>query len=225
METLRTSRRRVKSWFHRPARRRVRSWFHRPGTARRRVRPEIHRPGTARRRVRPWFHRHWRGTAAVTAAFVGLSMLTLAPAGAAVGVNGLAQQQARQSTAELPQIGAEVRDGPVTFVVHLLRCGADPDGTRHGQLCAVTIGARNDGLEDVTVPGTRVALVGSKGAHHLPAGDDPEPFGTLAPGEAATAKLRYDLPLGWRAHQVLVHADPYSPGQAVAIGGPPLPLD
>jgi hypothetical protein len=173
--------------------------------------------------ARLW-RRYWRGGAATLVALIGLGLVTAGPAGVAAGLRDYAQRQVAAAAARQHLLGTEVRDGPVTFVVHQIQCGAAEDETANGQLCEVTIGARNDGDEEVTVPGSQQLLYGTKGARHRSATGESEPFGTIAPGEAATATIAFDLPPGWVATHVEVHATPYTRGQAVAIDGPPLPL-
>jgi hypothetical protein len=171
-----------------------------------------------------WWRRYWRGGAAALVALTGLGLVTMGPAGVAAGLRDYTQRQAATAAARQHLIGTEVRDGPVTFVVHQIQCGAAQDETANGQLCQVTIGARNDGDEEVTVPGTEQLLYGTKGARHRSVTGESEPFGTIAPGEAAAATIPFDLPPGWVATHVEVHATPYTRGQVVAIGGRPLPL-
>ena len=157
---------------------------------------------------------------------LGFGLLTLGPAGIAVGVLGYAALNDRPGGTTLPLVGTEVHDGAVTFVVHTLRCGtAEPDQAMHGRLCELTVAARNDGPHEVTVPASIQRLAGPRGARHLPVPDgDPVPFGTLAPGEAATARITYDLPEHASITHVEVHADPTTDGTAVGLPGPPLPL-
>jgi hypothetical protein len=165
--------------------------------------------------------RWWRSGAAALVGLIGLGLVTVGPAGVAAGVRDYAQ---RPAAAGQHLLGTEVRDGPVTFVVHQIQCGAAEDETTNGKLCEVTIGARNDGDEEVTVPGTEQLLHGTKGARHRSVTVELEAFGTIGPGEAATATIAFDLPPSSVATHVEVHATPYTPGQLIAIDSPPLPL-
>jgi hypothetical protein len=166
--------------------------------------------------------RFGRASAAGLVALTGLAMITLGPAAIAIGWHTQNQIRIAQETTRNP-IGTEVREGPATFVVHEVRCGADDD-TVHGQRCTAEVTVRNDGAEELTVPGIAQVLQGPDGVRYLPVLADPEPFGTLEPGEDATATFRYDLPPHGRVTHVRVHSDVYSRGEAVTIGGPPLPL-
>jgi hypothetical protein len=157
-------------------------------------------------------------------ACAGFGLLTAGPAGLVVGARDLAKRQAEATLAADPQLGTEVRDGPVTFVVHSVACGPAEAETVHGQLCEITVGARNDGAEEITVPGGAQLLHGSGGARLRAVPSDAEPFGTMAPGQAATAIIAFDIPAGSIVSHVEVHATPYSRGQAVVVDGPPLPL-
>lgn len=171
-----------------------------------------------------WWRRHWRAGAAMLTALAGFAGLTAGPAGLALGVRDYAQRQAEAAKAAQHQLGTEVRDGPVTFVVHKIHCGPAEAETVNGQLCEVTIGARNDGTEEITVPGMAQLLYGSGGARLRPALDDPEPFGTIGPGGAATATIAFDVPSRSVISHVEVHASSYTRGQPVVIDGRPLPL-
>jgi len=110
--------------------------------------------------------------------------------------------------------------------VHTLRCGtAPPEQAVNGRICELTLAVRNDGPDPVTVPAGIQRLAGPKGTRHLPVPDtDPAPFGTLAPGQAATARLRYDLPPQAEITHVEVQARPQTDGAAVNLPGEPLPL-
>jgi Domain of unknown function (DUF4352) len=170
------------------------------------------------------WHRYGRAVAAGLAALAGLTLLAAGPAGFALGVREQLQRRSEAVEATRPTLGSEVRDGPVTFVVHGVHCGAAEDETVNGQLCEVTIGVRNDGTEELAVPGPAQTLYGSAGARLRPVLQDPEPFGKIGPGQAATATIPFDVPSQSVITHVEVHATPYTRGQPVAIGGPPLPL-
>lgn len=188
-----------------------------------RTEPAPSPPGRIRRWWRRWWRRYWRGGAAALVALAGLALLAFGPAGLAVGARDYTQQRAQAAAAAEPQPGVEVRDGPISFVVHTIQCGSAERGD--GQRCQVTVEARNDGGEELTVPGAAQRLHGSEGARHSPAADQPgEPFGTLRAGQAATAMIRFELPAHSRPTYVEVHATAYTRGQAVAITGGPLPL-
>jgi Domain of unknown function (DUF4352) len=170
------------------------------------------------------WRRYWRAGAAALTACAGFGLLTAGPAGLAIGVRDYQQRQAEAAFAAEHQLGTEVRDGPVAFVVHNVSCGPAKSETMNGQLCEVTIGARNDGAEEITVPGGAQMLHGTGGARLRPFGGDGKPFGTLEPGQAATATIAFDIPAASVVNHVEVHATSYSRGQAVAIDGRPLPL-
>lgn len=173
------------------------------------------------------FWRYWRGGAAALVGLAGLALIAFGPAGIALGTRDLAQRQAQAAATAGHPLGREVRDGPVSFVVHQVNCGKLETGSRSrfGQLCEVTVEARNDGTEEVTVPGVAQRLRSSEGARHAPiARPGSNPFGTLAPGQAATATVRFDLPAQATATHVEVHASPYTRGQPVVIGGAVVPL-
>lgn len=176
----------------------------------------------AEAQVTGWWHRCWRPITAGLAALAGLALLAAGPAAFALGIRDQLQRRAAENTQH--KLGTEVRDGPVTFVVHTVACGAAEEATVYGQLCEVTIGARNDGTEELIVPGPAQVLYGSAGARLRPVRQDAEPFGTIAPGQAATATIAFDVPSKSVITHVEVHATPYTRGQPIAIDGPPLPL-
>jgi hypothetical protein len=163
-----------------------------------------------------------RTTAATAVAAAGLAALTLGPAALAVAWHETTR--ARSAPAALSGIGAETSDGPATFVVHEVRCGSDPEGSTHGRRCEVLITVRNDGDEDLVVPGGMQMLHGPEGVRHLPVPDQGEPFGTLSPGGSTTATVEFDLPQHAPVTHVGVRAQPYSDGQEIPIGERPLPL-
>src|SRR5690606_14835374 len=76
----------------------------------------------------------------------GLALLVLGPAGVAL----LVRDYATGESTTTHRIGEPVRDGPITFVVHQVRCGPHEDSV-HGRLCEVTLGARNDGEDRKSV--------------------------------------------------------------------------
>jgi hypothetical protein len=171
-----------------------------------------------------FWRRRWRTAAATLTALAGLALLTLTPAGLALGVHEYSQRQAEAAKAAQHQLGTDVRDGPVTFVVYNIHCGPAETETANGQLCEVTVGARNDGVEKLAVPGPAQMLYGTGGARLRPMPGDPKPFGTIKPGEAATATIAFDIPARSVATHVEVHATPYTRGQVVIIDVRPLPL-
>ncbi|HEY8475038.1 MAG TPA: DUF4352 domain-containing protein [Natronosporangium sp.] len=173
--------------------------------------------GSRRRRERGRF------AAAALAGLAGLGVLTMTPAGLALGFREYLHRQTEAALAAQHQVGTEVRDGPVVFTVHNIFCGPEPE-TENGQLCQVTIAARNEGTEEITVPGNAQLLYGSKGARLRPVPGDEEPFGKLAPGQTATATIPYDIPAASKVTHVEVHATAYTRGQPVYIDGRPLPL-
>lgn len=170
-----------------------------------------------------WWRRHWRAGAATLTALAGLALLAFGPAGIAREIHDYAQRRAAAAVESAHLPGTEVRDGPVSFVVHMIHCGRVKKSL-YGQRCEVTVGARNDGPGQVTIPGAAQRLHGSEGARHNPVGDDPEPFGTLRPGQAATGTVRFDVPPHSTITHAEVHSGDYTRGQAVRLLGPPLPL-
>jgi hypothetical protein len=178
----------------------------------------------ASRLAATWWRRYWRAGAATLTALAGLGLLTIGPASVALGVRDYAQRQAEAAKSAQHQVGTEVRDGPVTFVVHNIHCGPAEAETVNGQLCEVTVGARNDGAEEITVPGPAQVLHGTGGARLRPLPGDAKPFGKIGPGEAATATIAFDIPSQSVVTHVEVHASSYTRGQAVVIDGRPLPL-
>lgn len=188
-------------------------------------------------RYREWgrsvgqFARHWRlkqgrwngksGLAGLTG-LVGLVLVTVGPAAAAASWYGHSHRAEPERTAA-HYLGLPVREGQLEFVVHEIRCGAHEQATQ-GRLCRVMIGARNQGEQAVTVPGTAQHLRSAEGARHQPMDQSTDSFGTLEPGEAAVAVLDFDLPLQTSITQVEVHSDVYSRGVPVDLDGPPLPL-
>ncbi|MPZ28320.1 MAG: DUF4352 domain-containing protein [Micromonosporaceae bacterium] len=171
-----------------------------------------------------WWRRYWRDGAATLVALAALALIAFGPAGVALGVHDYQQKRTAGTAAAAHLPGEEVRDGPVSFVVHVVHCGKSRNGSVYGQRCEITVAARNDGSDEVTIPGPAQRLHGSEGARHNPVAVEPEPFGTLRPGEAATATIAFDVPPHSRVTHVEVHADGYSRGQAVRLLGPPLPL-
>jgi hypothetical protein len=163
-----------------------------------------------------------RRTATLLAGLTGLVVLTLGPGAIALGWHAYAQHQAAAS-ASRHLLGGETPDGPAVFVVREIRCG-EADGSVHGQRCVVTVVARNNGDRALTIPGIAQMLHGPDGVRHLPVPGDPAPFGTLAPGESATAAIEYDLPVHAEITHVGVRADAYSRGQAIHVSGRLLPL-
>lgn len=168
--------------------------------------------------------RYLRAGAAALTALAGFGLLTAGPAGLALGVRDYARRHAEAALAAQHQLGTEVRDGPVAFIVHNIFCGPAPEETVNGQLCEVTVGARNGGTTQITVPGGAQLLHGTGGARLHPIPGDETPFGTMAPGQAATATIAFDIPAGSVVSHVEVHATPYSRGQPVVVDGRPLPL-
>jgi hypothetical protein len=163
-----------------------------------------------------------RAAAASLVGLVGLAVIVLGPTALALSWHTHNEIQAAQEASRNP-VGSEVREGSATFVVEEVRCGADDD-TVHGQRCEVEIHVRNDGDEELTVPGIAQVLVGPEGVRYLPVTGDEEPFGILEPGEWGEALLEYDIPPHARVTHVGVHEDMYSEGETVSLGGPPLPL-
>jgi hypothetical protein len=186
--------------------------------------PDRFHDSAARELAAALWNQYWRIGAAGLVALAGLSLIAFAPAGLALGVQQYTELQDSGERLARQQLGAEVKDSEVGFVVHHIRCGpASPPEATHGRLCEVLIGVRNHGRQPVTVPGNRQLLAGPEGLRHLPVPGDPEPFGTLAPGAAATAVLTYDLPEHAELTHVQVHGRAHSDGEAVGLSGPPLP--
>lgn len=178
---------------------------------------------TAQQLAATVWRRHWRIITATSVAVGGLVLLAFAPAAVALGIQQYSEQSGDISGRGYPPLGTQVRDAQVVFVVHQIRCGA-AEQTTQGRLCEVTIGARNGGPEPVTVPGGMQRLAGPEGLRHAPVPGEPAPFGTIAPGAAATAVLSYDVPPQADITHIVVRAGPYTEGQPVALDGRPLPL-
>ncbi|HLU32969.1 MAG TPA: DUF4352 domain-containing protein [Natronosporangium sp.] len=154
----------------------------------------------------------YRGGLLALIATTGLALLILGPSGIAF----LVRDYATAEPAITHHLGEPVQDGAVSFVVHQVRCGPHEDA-RHGLLCEVTLGARNTGESEVAVPSNAQSLHVSPGARHLPTSTGSDSFGSLAPGEAATAVLRYDLPADAEITQLRLRAGTYSRGVPVAV--------
>jgi len=174
------------------------------------------------RRWRPPFRRLRRTTLTLTVALTGLVVLILGPAAIAVAVHLSVRE------AEVPAgqryLGDEVRSGSAVFVVHELRCGEDRENTVNGRACEVTVSVRNLGDEELTVPAQALVLYGPGSVRYLPVGGEAEPFGTLEPGDSATARVRFDVPPQVELTHVGVRADVYADSVPVAVAGAPLPL-
>jgi hypothetical protein len=181
-----------------------------------------HRHRSAPRRSPRRAARFGRASAASAVGLLGLAVIVLGPAAVAIGWHTHHQIRLAHETARNP-LGTTVTDGPATFFVEEVRCGAD-DGTVHGQRCLVEITASNDGDDPLAIPGMAQVLIGPEGVRYLPDGAAAEPFGTLPPGGSATAIIAYDLPPHARITHVGVHADPYSDGKRVWLAGTPQPL-
>lgn len=162
-----------------------------------------------------------RTTVTWLVALVGLGVLMLGPALVAAGWYVYARAQADRP--DPYHLGQEVPAGPAVFVVHEIRCGADEESTENGRRCEVVVGVRNGGTEELTIPGGALVLHGLDGVRYLQYDSDLEPFGTLQPGDEATALLEFDVPPHAPITHVGVRADPYAADVAVAIGRP-LPL-
>lgn len=158
-------------------------------------------------------HRYAR-TITIIVALAGLGLLALGPG--AVVLSWRAYEELRAVTHTTDRV---VHDGSVTFELHKVQCGAD-DGSVNGQVCEVTIAARNDGADEISVPGRAQMLAVAEGARHPPADPDSTPFGELAPREAATAVMRYDIPKGVTVTRIEVRSDMYSEGVPIPIVKP-----
>lgn len=174
-------------------------------------------PGWPRREL-AWWRRNRRTGLTGLIALVGLSAVTLGPA-AAVTLLATQVDQPEEPT-QVNRIGQPVPSGPVTFIVHEVRCGPDEQRAEHGRLCEVTLGVRNEGTSDITVPSLAQSLHVVEGARHQPIEDGTGDLETLAPAEAASVILRYDLPLGTTISHLEVRPDTYAQGQPVAVGVP-----
>lgn len=168
-------------------------------------------------------HRVLRPAAVAAAALVGLAALTLGPTGLLLLWQARVEHQRAEAAATATYVGSPVRDGPVTFVVHELRCGSD-DATTFGRRCEVTLGVRNDGTHPVTVPAEAQWLLVAEGARHQAINVDDIPLDELGPGQSATAVLVFDLPRHATVTHLEVHADAYSHGVPVDVAGQSLPL-
>jgi hypothetical protein len=158
---------------------------------------------------------------AITASFIallGLAFFAIGPTAVAFGWHGYLKMRTAERVAAEPVVGAEVHDGPVSFVVHELECEIEVAWSVHGRLCEVRITARNRGDEPVTIPGSAQMLHGPEGLRHLPI-SDPAPFGTLGPGDEETAVIEFDVPPHALITHVGVHADPYSDGARIRLPG------
>ena len=162
--------------------------------------------------------RFTRASAASLMALAGLVLMVVGPTATALGWHEYVRIRTATTDTSHP-LGAEVRDGPVTFVVHEVRCRTtDEGGSLNGKRCEVTVTARNDGEEPVTIPGSAQMLHSPEGVRHLPT-SGPRPFGTLAPGQDARAMIKFDVPARVEVTHVGVHADPYSEGAEVRLAG------
>lgn len=161
-----------------------------------------------------------RSTGTRMVALAGLGILVLGPALLVAGWYALARSDPDPGA----RPGTEVRSGPVTFQVRQLRCGPDADGTTNGRRCEITVRARNGGDQDVTVPGSSQHLHAPEGVRYLPQPADPEPFGTLEPGDAATTVLIFDIPPGVPVSGIGVRSDAHVDARVVAFTEGPLPL-
>lgn len=175
-----------------------------------------------RRRRRVPLRRIRRTSLTLTVALTGLAVLILGPAAIAVAVH--LSVRGEEVPAGQRYLGDEVRSGPAVFVVHELRCGEDEENTLNGRRCEVTVSARNHGDEDLTVPSQALVLQGPGSVRYFPAGGEAEPFGTLAPGDSATARVVFDVPPQVEITYVGVRADVYADSVPVALAGAPLPL-
>lgn len=156
--------------------------------------------------------RRYAQTVTTFVALAGLGLISLGPG--AVVLLWRAYNELRVVTHTDDQV---VRDGTVTFELHKVQCGTDDDSV-NGQVCEVTIAARNDGADEVSVPAQAQMLCVEKGARHLPADPDPEAFDELGPQEATTAVMRYDIPEGATVTRIEVRSDLYSEGVPIPVG-------
>lgn len=188
--------------------------------------PESHRgavPPAGRGRPRAGLARRLRRTTMTwLVALVGLGILVLGPALVAGGWYVFAREQADRP--EPYHLGQEVRSDTAVFVVHEVRCGKAEEDTRNGRRCEVTVTARNEGEEDLTIPGDALMLHGPEGVRYLQYDPESEPFGTLSPGQQRAALIQFDIPPQVPVTHVGVRADRYGRDTAVAIDGEPLPL-
>jgi hypothetical protein len=152
-----------------------------------------------------------RAVGASLIALLGLAFLAVGPTAVAVGWHGYLEIRAAEELAAQPVAGTEVRDGPVSFVVHEISCKTDEAWSVNGRVCEVRVTARNHGQEAVTIPSAAQGLLGPEGLRHLPV-SDPEPFGTLRQGDEETAVIEFDVPPHALITHVAVHADAYSEG-------------
>lgn len=155
-----------------------------------------------------------RATTAGLVALTGLALLTLGPSVVAFGWHEFSQARAAAHDTSQP-VGTPVHDGPIGFVVHGLHCEASEE-TAHGRWCEVRVSARNHGQEEITIAGGAQHLHSGEGTRHLPVSGE-RPFGTLEPGEDATAVLEFDVPPHAGITHVVVHASPYSGGVMVDL--------
>lgn len=155
--------------------------------------------------------RRYARTITIFVALAGLGLLALGP-----GAMVLLWRAYDGLRAVTDTTSSVVRDGAVTFELHTVRCNPD-DTSLNGQVCEVTIAARNNGTEEISVPGRAQMLCVREGARHLPTDPDSTPFGELAPREAVTAVMRYDIPAGATVTQIEVRSGVYSDGVPIPI--------
>lgn len=161
--------------------------------------------------------RYVQAAAATLVALAALALVSLGPSGVILLWRAYGELQA--DAGARTGIGEPVRDGTVTFVLHEVRCGPD-GGAVNGQVCEVTIAARNDGTGNIAVPARAQMLEVSKGARHLPSNSDSAQFGELAPQETTTTVIRYDIPDDATPTHIEVRGHTYSRGTPIPIGTP-----
>ncbi|HLV59173.1 MAG TPA: DUF4352 domain-containing protein [Natronosporangium sp.] len=174
------------------------------------------------RRWRPPLRRLRRTTLTLTVALTGLAILLLGPAAIAVAVHLSVRHE--DVPAGQRYLGDPVQAGPAVFVVHELRCGEDRENSLNGRVCEVAVSVHNLGDEALTVPAQALVLYGPGSVRFLPAGGEAEPFGTLEPGDSATARIGFDVPPQAEITHVGVRPDVYADSVPVAVTGAPLPL-
>lgn len=183
------------------------------------------RPDSVRRRWRV----RWGMVVAGAVALLALVFLVLSPLIGVGAFSALRAHQAAVADAEANHFGDLVHDAAFDFVVHSSDCGratlTGSDGKQvkptNGSFCVVSVTVHNDGTEPVVLPGLVQLATGSRGAVYLPDlradrtvnGGDP----TLSPGESWDAQLVYDVPVGIRLVEIILHSAEYSRGVTVRL--------
>lgn len=168
-------------------------------------------------RLQPFWQSHWRGVITGAVALAAVALMTLGPTAIVMIWEG---NTGEAEAAPTYRVGDPVRDGPVTFVVHQVRCGPAEEDSMHGRLCEVTVSAVNEGAEEIPVPSLAQTLHVAEGGRHQPVRPGTGQLGPLEPAQSATAVIRFDLPLAATISHLELRADTYARGVPVAVGTP-----